>query len=198
LWPQRVHLAIPCIVALASIVVPMGESLAAVRKPHAAEATIRPHRHAPAHATASSRRSREAGSAGSRCKVTHRYTRRQRQPLRASERSIAHRHRGIVLAARDKSDGARSFSGFASYFSEPQRLATGETYDPSALICAHRTLPLGTKLRVSNPKTGRSVVVTVKDRGPFVHGRVLDLSVSAARALGMIGHGVMLVSASVM
>jgi rare lipoprotein A (peptidoglycan hydrolase) len=146
----------------------------------------------------SSRRSREAGSAGSRCKVTHRYTRRQRQPLRASERSIAHRHRGIVLAARDKSDGARSFSGFASYFSEPQRLATGETYDPSALICAHRTLPLGTKLRVSNPKTGRSVVVTVKDRGPFVHGRVLDLSVSAARALGMIGHGVMLVSASVM
>ena len=99
---------------------------------------------------------------------------------------------------RDQSDGGRSFSGLASFFSEPQRLATGEAYDPSALICAHRTLPLGTKLRVSNPKTGRSVVVTVKDRGPFVHGRVLDLSVAAARALGMMDSGVMLISASVL
>jgi Lytic transglycolase len=61
-----------------------------------------------------------------------------------------------------------------------------------------RASPLGTHLRVSDPRTGRSVVVTVNDRGPFMQGRVLDLSLGAARALGMIDRGVMLVSANVL
>jgi rare lipoprotein A len=94
-------------------------------------------------------------------------------------------------------EGGHSFSGVASYYSEGQRVASGASFNPSGYTCAHRTLPFGTHLRVADPRTGRSVVVTVNDRGPFVHGRVLDLSLGAARALGMIGHGVMHVSASV-
>jgi rare lipoprotein A len=86
----------------------------------------------------------------------------------------------------------------ASYYWEPQQVASGGKFDPTGMPCAHRTLPLGTHLRVSDPQTGRSVVVTVNDRGPFMQGRVLDLSLGAARALGMIDRGVMLVSANVL
>jgi rare lipoprotein A len=93
--------------------------------------------------------------------------------------------------------GGHSFSGAASYYSEGQTVASGGSFNPSALTAAHRTLPFGTHLRVSDPKSGRSVVVTVNDRGPFVHGRVLDLSLGAARALGMTGRGVMNVTAVV-
>jgi len=104
----------------------------------------------------------------------------------------------IGRAGRDGSGRDRSFSGLASYYSEPQRLASGAAYDPSELTCAHRTLPFGTKLRVSDPKSGRTVVVTVNDRGPLARDRVLDLSFGAARALGMTDRGVILISASVL
>jgi rare lipoprotein A len=90
-----------------------------------------------------------------------------------------------------------SFSGLASYYSEGQHVASGGTFDPSGYTCAHPTLPFGTRLRVADPKSGRSVVVTVNDRGPFVRGRVLDVSLGAARALGMTGRGVMHVEAHV-
>jgi peptidoglycan lytic transglycosylase len=81
----------------------------------------------------------------------------------------------------------RSFSGVASYYGSESgsRTASGERFNQNAMTCAHRSLPFGTKLRVSTG--GRSVIVTVNDRGPFVRGRVLDLSKGAARALGMGG-----------
>ena len=66
------------------------------------------------------------------------------------------------------------------------------------LTAAHRTLPFGTRVRVTDPKTGRTVTVTVNDRGPFGKRRVLDLSPSAARALGMISRGVIFVQAEVL
>jgi rare lipoprotein A len=66
------------------------------------------------------------------------------------------------------------------------------------MTAAHRTLPFGTKLRVTEPRSGRSVVVTVNDRGPFIRGRVLDLSVGAARALGLTARGVGHIVAEVM
>lgn len=66
-------------------------------------------------------------------------------------------------------------------------MASGKRYLPGMMICAHRTLPFGTKLRVTNPKTNQSVVVTVMDRGPFIHGRVLDLSFAAGYAIGLKG-----------
>ncbi len=92
----------------------------------------------------------------------------------------------------------RSFSGLAAYYSERERLATGGHYNPSGFTAAHRTLPFGTRVRVTDPKTGRSVIVTINDRGPFRRGRVIDVSLSAARALGMINRGVIYVRAEVL
>ena len=82
-----------------------------------------------------------------------------------------------------------SFSGMASYYGNESgsRTASGQRFDQNALTCAHRSLPFGTKLRVTHG--GRSVVVTVNDRGPFIRGRVLDLSTAAARAVGITGVG---------
>ena len=68
--------------------------------------------------------------------------------------------------------------------------ANGERYNPSGLTAAHRTLPFGTRVRVTSPSTGRSVVVRINDRGPFIGGRVIDLSVGAARAIGLTNTGV--------
>ena len=68
--------------------------------------------------------------------------------------------------------------------------ASGELFDSSALTMAHPTLPFGTKVRVTNLRNGRSVVVTVNDRGPFVGHRIADLSEAAASVLGMIRRGV--------
>lgn len=78
----------------------------------------------------------------------------------------------------------------ASYYHEGKRTANGERYNPNGFTAAHRTLPFGTRLRVTNPRTGRSVDVRINDRGPFVRGRSLDLSVGAARAIGLTKQGV--------
>lgn len=84
----------------------------------------------------------------------------------------------------------RSFSGLASYYSNESgsRTASGARFDDRLPTAAHRCLPFGTKLRVS--RGGRSVVVTVNDRGPFVRGRVLDLALAPARELGLVGPGI--------
>jgi rare lipoprotein A (peptidoglycan hydrolase) len=80
-------------------------------------------------------------------------------------------------------------SGIASYYSEPQRLASGGRFDPNALTAAHKTLPFGTRVRVTHLGNGRSVDVRINDRGPYVAGRVIDLSKAAAGAIGMTGQG---------
>lgn len=77
----------------------------------------------------------------------------------------------------------------ASYYQTGTRTASGEPFHPGALTAAHRTLPFGTRLHLTNPRNGRSVVVRVNDRGPFVPGRSLDVSRGAAVALGMIASG---------
>ncbi len=93
--------------------------------------------------------------------------------------------------------GGHSFSGMASYYGNESgsKTASGARFNQNAMTCAHRSLPFGTKLRVSHG--GRSVVVTVNDRGPFIRGRVLDLSTGAARAVGLTGAGVGRVTAEV-
>jgi rare lipoprotein A len=78
----------------------------------------------------------------------------------------------------------------ASYYSHGQKTASGEHFNPHGLTAAHRSLPFGTKLRVVNPNNGRSVTVRITDRGPFTKGRTLDLSLGAAKALGITGQGV--------
>jgi rare lipoprotein A len=80
--------------------------------------------------------------------------------------------------------------GLASFYSEGQKTASGEKFDARELTAAHPTLPFGTRLRVTNVATGRSVTVRVNDRGPYVPGRIVDVSYSAADALGMVGKGV--------
>jgi rare lipoprotein A len=78
-------------------------------------------------------------------------------------------------------------SGIASVYSTESgsRTASGARLNPGALTAAHRSLPLGSRARVTNPSNGRSVTVTINDRGPFVRGRIIDLTPAAARALGM-------------
>ncbi|MBK8769775.1 MAG: septal ring lytic transglycosylase RlpA family protein [Rhizobiales bacterium] len=80
--------------------------------------------------------------------------------------------------------------GMASYYKSGKRTANGERFNPNGLTAAHRSLPFGTKLKVTNPRTGRSVVVRVNDRGPFIRGRVIDLSLGAARVIGLTASGV--------
>lgn len=79
--------------------------------------------------------------------------------------------------------------GKASWYALHSKTASGERMQPYALTAAHRTLPFGTRIRVSNSKTGKSVVVRINDRGPFIRGRVIDLSKGAARSIGMGGVG---------
>ncbi len=95
------------------------------------------------------------------------------------------------------SGSGRSFSGMASYYGNESgsKTASGQRMNASAMTAAHRSLPFGTKLRVTHG--GRSVVVTINDRGPFVRGRVLDLSTGAARAIGLTSAGVGRVTAEV-
>jgi peptidoglycan lytic transglycosylase len=81
---------------------------------------------------------------------------------------------------------ASAQSGIASVYSG-ERTANGEYARASGLTAAHRTLPFGTLVRVTNPHSGRSVVVRINDRGPFVRGRVIDLTPAAAHALGFSG-----------
>lgn len=78
--------------------------------------------------------------------------------------------------------------GMASYYGrelEGNRTASGERFDPDELTAAHRTLPFGSKVRVTNVSNGDSVIVRINDRGPFSHGRVIDVSHAAAREIGM-------------
>jgi rare lipoprotein A len=81
----------------------------------------------------------------------------------------------------------------ASWYGEPhhgQKTSSGEIYDMHKLTAAHKTLPIGTRLLVTNPENGKQVEVRINDRGPFVEGRVLDVSYAAARALGVERAGV--------
>jgi rare lipoprotein A len=77
---------------------------------------------------------------------------------------------------------ARAQSGVASHYSDLSVTASGRSYSSGAMVAAHRTLPFGTKVRVKNSRNGRSVVVTIVDRGPFVKGRIIDLSKGAPPA----------------
>jgi len=88
--------------------------------------------------------------------------------------------------------------GYASYYGSGRWTANGERYNPHGLTAASRTLPFGTRVRVKCVRTGRSVVVRINDRGPFVRGRIIDLSVGAAAQIGMLVSGVAEVIISVL
>ncbi len=102
---------------------------------------------------------------------------------------------GFVVASPEPTPSASESpvgSGDASYYGKElagNRTASGEVFDPSRLTAAHRTLPLGSEVRVTNPKNGRSVIVKINDRGPYHGNRVIDLSTAAAHAIGLIRSG---------
>jgi rare lipoprotein A len=86
--------------------------------------------------------------------------------------------------------GAKTASeGIASFYTEGTKTANGEKFNTHDLTAAHPTLPFGTRLRVTNVTTGQAVTVRVNDRGPYIQGRIVDVSYSAADALGMVGKG---------
>ncbi|MBO6826855.1 MAG: septal ring lytic transglycosylase RlpA family protein [Sneathiella sp.] len=91
-----------------------------------------------------------------------------------------------------KEDPGYVETGIASWYGEPfhgRKTANGETYNMNLMTAAHKTLPMPTDVRVTNLENGRSIVVTINDRGPFVHGRIIDLSRRAAQLLGVIRNG---------
>lgn len=96
---------------------------------------------------------------------------------------------GLGLVSATGEAYAGNGCGKASWYALHSRTASGERMNPSKLTAAHRSLAFGTKLKVTNMRNGNSVVVRVNDRGPFIRGRVLDLSRGAARSLHMIGAG---------
>ncbi|MBI3673308.1 MAG: septal ring lytic transglycosylase RlpA family protein [Rhizobiales bacterium] len=85
---------------------------------------------------------------------------------------------------------AKTLTGYASYYKKGRRTANGERFNPYGLTAAHRSLPFGTRVQVTNMRTGRSVVVRINDRGPFIRGRVIDLSLGAAQVVGLNRSGV--------
>lgn len=85
---------------------------------------------------------------------------------------------------------ASTQSGQASYYCKGQKTASGQRFNPNALTAAHRSYPFGSRVKVTNRRNGKSVVVVINDRGPFVKGRIIDLSCGAAKQIGMMSSGV--------
>ena len=111
---------------------------------------------------------------------------------------------GLVLVCGLASGAAsaqspKTICGIAAYYSKDYqgKTASGERYDPNKFTCAHPTLPFGMRVLVTDPRSRRSVVVVVNDRGPFNKGRMIDLSLAAAKALHMTGRGLMKVTVAV-
>jgi rare lipoprotein A len=102
--------------------------------------------------------------------------------------AVPQKHTALAAPVGVPETGASSV-GLASYYAEGAETASGERFDPQELTAAHPNLPFGTRLRVTNLATGRSVVVRVNDRGPFVPGRAVDVSYSAAQQLGFLDSG---------
>lgn len=99
---------------------------------------------------------------------------------------------GCVCGAASATEAKPLQAGGASWYGpgfHGKRTANGERFNTHALTAAHRTLPFGSRVQVTNERTGRSVVVRINDRGPFTGGRVIDLSQAAARAIGVSGVG---------
>ncbi|MBD2530950.1 septal ring lytic transglycosylase RlpA family protein [Nostoc flagelliforme FACHB-838] len=84
----------------------------------------------------------------------------------------------------------KGIASFYGYDFAGNRTASGQRFNPEAMTAAHRSLPFGTKVRVTNTRNGRSVVLRINDRGPFIRGRIIDVSTGAARVLGMMGSGI--------
>jgi rare lipoprotein A len=113
-----------------------------------------------------------------------------RTPSSATRRVAVSKKHTPFASAKSAGETQVASHGIASFYTEGTKTASGEKFDTNELTAAHPTLPFGTQLRVTNVTTGRSVTVRVNDRGPFVRGRVVDVSYAAAETLGMVGGGI--------
>lgn len=126
-------------------------------------------------------------------------TRTARATTNDDETSAPRGRRATRSSNNDNDGGGSSIgSGMASYYWQPQRVASGGWFNPNAMTAAHKTLPFGTRVRVVNANNGQSVDVTINDRGPYIAGRVIDLSSAAAGAINMKGSGVVPVRMTVL
>jgi rare lipoprotein A (peptidoglycan hydrolase) len=110
----------------------------------------------------------------------------QQKLVKVKQQKLAKKKRIRTVARTRNVDS----SGLASYYWQPQRVASGGWFNPNALTAAHRTLPFGTRVRVTNVRNNKSVIVTINDRGPFIRGRIIDLSLAAAKVIAMTKSGV--------
>lgn len=99
-------------------------------------------------------------------------------------------HRTPPRAQESITGPGHTLAGLASFYWQPQMTANGEVFDPHQMTAAHKTLPFGTRVRVTDVRTGRSVVVRINDRGPYKPGRIIDLSKAAAHSIGMASVGI--------
>jgi len=104
----------------------------------------------------------------------------------------------ITPVAFHMSAPAEAQVGIASYYKSGRTTANGERFNPNGYTAAHRSLKFGTRVRVTNLKTGRSVIVRINDRGPFVGGRIIDLTYGAAKAVGIHNSGLAKVQVAVL
>lgn len=138
-----------------------------------------------------------ATEASAKSRHHHRYSHHHHRHHARTDASATPDWRNANASMTPSAGTGRSFSGMASFYGNESgsRTASGQRFNQNAMTAAHRSLPFGTKLRVTHG--GQSVIVTINDRGPFVRGRVLDLSTGAARAIGLTGAGVGRVTAEV-
>lgn len=140
-----------------------------------------------------------AASSSSKASAKTSYKKAKKSYDTASDETPVKSKKKKSYASNSESDGGgASYSGQASYYWEPQALASGGRFNPNAMTAAHKTLPFGTKVRVTNRNNGESVVVTINDRGPYVGGRIIDLSKAAAHAINMQNAGVAPVTVTVL
>ena len=169
------------------------------------------------------RRRHDAGVRHQRGYSTHRHAARtghkaRRQHIARGQRkghgkAVAQRkhqaHKPAVAAAKPapaptkkspptQGSSASGQRGVASYYWQPQRVAAGGWFNPNAMTAAHKTLPFGTRVRVTHLGNGRSVEVRINDRGPYIAGRIIDLSKAAAGVIGMTGQGIARVAVEVL
>ena len=104
----------------------------------------------------------------------------------------------LVFAAFASQASANSTTGTASYYKSGKITANGEPFKPHGMTAAHRKLKFGTRVRVTNLANGRKVIVRINDRGPFIDGRIIDLSLGAARKIGMLHRGVVRIKMEVL
>ncbi len=128
------------------------------------------------------------------CESTPRFAERDsgaRTPSRDKRNDIAPKHDEPVRASTT-GNALLTLEGVVSYYANDfhgKQTSNGETFDMNDLTCAHRTFPFGTKVRVTNLENGKTVIVRVNDRGPFVEGRIMDLSLAAAKQIDLIKSG---------